>query len=124
MRVVDDTAEAGEVLEPGGHADRLQAAHERGNVLADPRRLVAERPDPDRGVPRVRGQVADRGVVDRHAHRTKFQAGRPGDPLGQRRIAGCAERHVASERRDAVAEGIQLPAFLVRRDQQRRDPLP
>ena len=54
------------------------------------------------------------------AHRQQLEPGRPPDPLGQVLVARRAQRHVAGERRRAVAERVQLAALLVGGDQQGR----
>ena len=103
--VVGDVADAREVLQPAATPADWSPRTIAATSSPDRRRVVAERADPDRRVRRVRREVADRRVGDVHAHRPQLQADRPPDPLGEVRVAGRAERHVAGERRRAVAEG-------------------
>ena len=58
-------------------------------------------------------------VGEAHAHRPQLGADRPTDPPGEVRVADRAERHVAGERRRAIAEGHELAALLVGRDEER-----
>ena len=88
----------------------------------DGRRVVAERPDPDDGVPRVRRQVAVGRVDHVHAHRPELGPGREGHPLGEVRVARRPERHRPGERRCAVAHRVELARLVVGRDQERRQP--
>ncbi len=119
MRVGRCLAGARCVLDGGGDAGRLEAADHRHAVPSNDRRVVAERPDAERRIGRVRRDVEHRRVDDVDAHRPRLETDRPPDPLGQLDVVDGAERHVAGERRRAVAERDELPALLVRGDEQR-----
>ena len=84
--------------------------------------IVAEAADPERRIGRVVGHVAHRRVVHVDAEGPQLARRRAGDTLGQRFVAGRAERHRARERRRPVAQADQLAALLVGGDQQRWRP--
>ena len=95
------------VLHGGRDAGRLEAADHGRPVPRDERRVVAERPDPERRVRRVRRDVEHRGVDDVDAHRPRLGPDRTPDSLGQalrhrRRRAPCCRRTASSRPRDAM----------------------
>ena len=100
---------------PADWSPRSQADAERG----DRRRVVAEGPDAERRVGRVRGDVEDRPVVDVDPDRPELEPDRPPDALGEGRVAGRTDGHRPGEGRPAVAEGEELAALLVGRDEER-----
>ena len=87
---------------------------------ADLRRIVAERADAHDRVLGPERDVEHRRVVDVHAGRPQLAPDRPPDPLGQVRVTRRPDRHRPGERRPAIAEGEELAALLVRRDEQRQ----
>ena len=119
VRVEVCLAEPGKVLDRRGGAGGPDAADHRRGERAHERRVVAERADAEVRVGGARGEVARRGVDDVDAHRERLRADRVPDPLGELDVAGRRERHVPRERRRGVAERDELPALLVRGDQQR-----
>ncbi len=122
MRVTGRLPRAREMLDRRRHPGRLEAADHRRTVASDARRVVPERPDPEGGVQRVRGHVEHRRVDDVHAHRARLGADRPPDTLRQRLVIDRAQRHVAGELGRCVAEGDELAALLVGRDEERTRP--
>ncbi len=68
-------------------------------------RRVAERPDPERRVGGVRGEIQDRRVDHVDAHRSGLGTDRVPDPLRERRIVDRAQGHVPGERRRARHRG-------------------
>ena len=92
-------------------------------VPRDQRRIVAERADPERRIGRVRGDVEHRRVDHVDTHRPRLGADRPADALRERHVIDRAERHVAGEWRRPIAQGDELPTFLVGRDEERRGPV-
>ncbi len=120
VRVGRDVPHPRGVLDRGGHPGRLQPADHRGPVPPDGRRRVPERPDPERRVGGVRGQIQDGGVDDVHAHRSSLAADREADALRERGIVHGAQSHVAGEGCRAVTERQELAALLVGRDEHRR----
>ena len=97
----------------------LQAADGRRREPPDGLGIVAEAADPERRIGRIVGHVAHRRVVHVDAEGPQLAPRRAGDALGQRFVAGRAERHRARELRRPVAQADQLAALLVGGDQQR-----
>ncbi len=119
MRVRVRVAQAREVLDRGGHAGSPQPAQERDAERRDTGRVVAERTDPDRRIRRRTGDVEDRGIDHVDAHRASLEPDGLADPLGEGRVVGGPDGHVAGELGRAVAERLELAALLVGRDQPR-----
>ena len=119
VRIRCGVAGAREVLRRRGHALTLQAADRGRREPSDGLGVVAEAADPERRIGRVVGDVAHRRVVHVDAEGPHLACRRAGDALGQRVVAGRAERHRARERRRPIAQADQLAALLVGGDQQR-----
>ena len=119
MRVAIDIADAREVLRGGRHAGRGQAAHGRHAEACHGLRRRPERPDAEGRVCRVGREIEHGRVAHVHAHRAKLQARGVSHPRGQSLVTGRTQRHRTRERRHALPECVELPALLVRGDEQR-----
>ena len=120
VRVDRAPALARKVLCRGRDAGGSQAAHRCGHHARHGSRLGPETADPERRVVPCRDHIGHRCVADVDAHRGQLEADRLRHSLGQRHVAGRAERHRAGERRRSLAERLELAAFLVGRDQERQ----
>ena len=91
-------AVAGEVLEGGRDPAALQAPDRRADLRGDGLRVGAERAGADHRAAVRSEHVGDRREVHVDPHRGELGAADPPGGLGQRRLAGRAERHRGGQR--------------------------
>ena len=123
VRVGVRVAVAGEVLRRADKAAVLQPAQVRAGHAGHERRLVAVGARVDDGVKGVRVDVRHGGVVLVDAHGARLVGHGAAHLVGERRIAGRAERHRGGES-GAVGEPHPRPVLHVLRHEQRQPARP
>ena len=110
---------AGEVLGAAGHADALQALHERGDMPGHELGVRAEGTNADDRVRRIDDHVRDGREIEVQAHCGELAADRGCDAPGQLHVVHGAEREVPRE--GAACRGLEpgdVASLLVDGDQE------
>ena len=109
---------AGEVLGRRCHPFRLEPTHHRRRQLAHPSRVVAEGADAERWVVGMRGQIANRGVVDRDPECSQLTTHRLSHRLGEFDVIDSTQSHVPRKGGGGRPGAEQLAPLVVGGDQQ------